>query len=152
MRARPFWSDRRNKIRFPIQRELRYKLLEENKIVASGQGVTRDIGSGGIALVLDQQVTPGAFIEVSMGWPALLDASCPMRLNVFGRVLRSSGSRTACTIDKYEFRTQARTLELVAPVRKDSMLVKWADGFRKEELRVRAAVAAAGAGSMQANG
>jgi hypothetical protein len=135
-------TERRTKHRFPIHREFRYKLLEEKTMVAAGGGETLDIGSGGVGLFVDQQLPMGAFIELSISWPVLLGETCPMRLIAFGRVVRSNGRMAACTIDKYEFRTQARKLQIATPIRTDSMLQRWADGFRKESLKTRAAVSA----------
>ena len=129
--------ERRTKARFPIRRELRYKVLEDNTIVASGIGRTIDISSSGLAFDIDQTVKPGAFIELSISWPVLLDESCPMRLIVFGRVLRSGLQNSACSVDKYEYRTQARALQAVTPVRTDSMLQRWADGYRREITKAR---------------
>src|SRR5882672_5050732 len=100
--------DRRTKYRFPIHREVRYKLLHEGNLIGAGTGQSVNIGSGGVSLSLDRELLPGAFIELSMSWPILLNDACPMRFIAFGRVLRSVGRRSACTIDKYEFRTQAR--------------------------------------------
>ena len=60
-----------------------------------------------------------------------------MRLIVFGRVQRSSDMKAVCSVDKYEFRTQSRTYQPVMPGRTDSMLQRWADGFRRESLKVR---------------
>lgn len=135
-------SERRLKRRFPIQRELRFKLLEDDAIVAAGSGETIDVSSGGVAVNVDQPLGLGAFIELSISWPVLLDASCPMRLIVFGRVVRSEGNRVACTIDKYEFRTQARKLQVATPIRSDGMLQRWADQIRKENTKARAAAMA----------
>ena len=56
---------------------------------------------------------------------------CPMRLIVFGRILRCTGRKAVCTIDKYEFRTQARTVQTTPAIRADTMLQRWADGMRK---------------------
>jgi len=131
--------ERRAKLRFPMRRELRYKLLEENTIIAAGNGETVDMSSSGVAFSADQRLKPGSFIELSISWPVLLDQNCPMRLIVFGRVQRSSDEKAVCSIDKYEFRTQARTFQTTAPVRSDSMLQRWADGFRRESLRAREA-------------
>ena len=127
--------ERRKKARFAINRELRYKVLEGETIVEFGTGTTLDMGSGGMAFVTEHQLMVGAFIELSISWPVLLEDSCPMRLIVFGRVVRSNGRQTACTVDKYEFRTQARTLRQITPVRNDSMLQRWADNIRKESLK-----------------
>jgi hypothetical protein len=135
-------SERRTKFRFPLQRELRYKLLEDDTIIASGSGETVNVSSGGVGLTVDQPLAVGAFVELSISWPVLLDASCPMRLIVFGRVVRTWENRCACTIDKYEFRTQARTMQVATPIRTDGMLQRWAGGFRKEALKIRTAVSA----------
>jgi hypothetical protein len=131
--------ERRRKARFPMNRELRYKLLEGDRIVELGVGTTFDMGSGGMAFLTDHELRVGSFIEVSISWPVLLDDSCPMRLIVFGRVVRSCGRLSACTADKYEFRTQARVVRPVAPVRNDSMLQRWADNIRKESLKTASA-------------
>src|SRR5208283_163977 len=114
-------ADRRNKARFPINRDLRYKVLEGDTIVSSGLGTTLDMASAGIAFLTEGQIAAGSFIELSISWPVLLEDSCPMRMIVFGRVVRSSGRKTACTVDKYEFRTQARVPREVVPIRNDTM-------------------------------
>jgi len=132
-------NDRRTKFRFPIRRELRYKLLAGGVIIGSGTGFTDNVGSGGVAFSLDHELDAGTFVELSISWPALLDDTCPMRLIVFGRVLRSAGNQSVCTIDKYEFRTQARAIQAGAMTRSDSMLLRWADGMRREAPKVRVA-------------
>jgi hypothetical protein len=133
--------DRRKKFRFPIHRELRYKLLDNGVLIGAGTGQSLNMGSGGLAFTIDQELKPGAFIELSISWPVLLDDSCPMRFIVFGRVLRSVGRKSACTVDKYEFRTQARTFQTAPAVRNDSMLQRWAGGMRKENVKPRVATA-----------
>ena len=132
-------KDRRAKMRFPLQRELRYKLLEENDVIETGAGYTLDMGSSGVAFCADGDLTPGAFIELSISWPVLLDERCPMRLIVFGRVLRNCGRLSACTIDRYEFRTQSRSFA-TATVRQDSMLERWAS-FVRESAKLQQATA-----------
>jgi len=127
--------DRRSKYRFSIKRELRYKILEHGAMIGSGTGHSIDLGSGGMAFAAEHPLKPGAFVEVSISWPVLLDQTCPMRLIVFGRVLRSSEQRNVCSIDKYEFRTQARTCQGAAVPRSDGMLQRWAEGIRKESVK-----------------
>src|SRR5690349_19958764 len=82
-------NERRSKVRFPMRREMRYKLLKDGATSESGSGETIDIGSGGIGFSIGHDLPVGAFIELSISWPVLLDQSCPMRLNVFGRVVRN---------------------------------------------------------------
>ena len=103
-------SDRRAKSRFQIRRELRYRVLHEGRVVEAGTGSTVDIGSGGVAFRCDRMFSAGEQVELSISWPVLLEESCRMQLRVLGKVLRSEGERSICTVDKYEFRTQARVV------------------------------------------
>jgi hypothetical protein len=132
-------NDRRSKSRFAIERDVRYKLAEDGVVVAAGSGQTIDMCSGGVAFVAEQPLTPGGFVELSISWPVLLDETCRMRFIVFGRILRCTGRRTVCSIDKYEFRTQGRTFQASITTRGDGMLHRWADGMRKESLKSNAA-------------
>jgi hypothetical protein len=97
--------ERRTRCRFGIRRELRYKLVKGRRVLAAGAGHTIDVGSGGVAFSADHELEPGAAVEFSINWPALLDRTCPIRLVVFGRVLRGAGRTAVCTVDKHEFRT-----------------------------------------------
>jgi hypothetical protein len=133
-------KDRRTKHRFPLQRDVRYKMTEDGVQTAAGAGATMNIGSGGVAFTSDHSMHIGAFVELSISWPVLLDESLPMRLIVFGRIVRVGLQDAACSVDKYEFRTQSRTLTAVSSaVRSDSMLKRWVDGVRKEELKLESA-------------
>ena len=62
-----------------------------------------------------------------------------MRLVVFGRLLRCTGLTAVCTIDKYEFRTQSRTVQTTVAIRSDAMLNRWVDGMRKDTLKASGA-------------
>jgi hypothetical protein len=104
---------------------LRYKLVEGRTVLATGAGHTIDMGSGGVAFFAEDELKPGATVELSISWPALLDRTCPMRLVVFGRVLRGAGRNTVCSVDRHEFRT-ARASRTDTRVQLDSMLQRWA--------------------------
>jgi hypothetical protein len=114
-----------------MHRDMRYKLLEGEAIIASGTGATCDMSSSGVAFTSDRPLATGGFIEVSISWPAALEDGCPMRLIVFGKLLRSGLHRSVCTVEKYEFRTQARTLQFAVPARHDNKLQRWAKEYEK---------------------
>jgi PilZ domain len=128
-------SDRRGKSRFKIRRELRYKLLQDGKVVEAGPGVTDDIGSGGVAFRSDRPFRVGEVVELSISWPVLLEKRCPMQLSVLGKVLRSEGQRSVCSVDRYEFRTQARQAGNVQPIRNTAVLQRWAESSRRETMK-----------------
>ena len=127
-------KERRAKHRFSLERELRYKIMGERGPTVVGVGKTINLSSAGVLFAAEHPVESGLFIELSINWPVVLDDSCPMRLIVFGRVLRSDGRLAVCSIDKYEFRTSARASK-PAPVRNDGMLYRWATGIRRGVLR-----------------
>jgi hypothetical protein len=131
--------DRRGKLRFPIERELRFKVLKDATLLEVGTGHTSDIGSGGVLFSIDRDLVPGSFVQLSISWPVLLEGDCPVRLVIFGRVLRCADGQCACTINKYEFRTQARALDASRPHR-DTGLERWADTVRRDELKTRIAI------------
>ena len=99
--------ERRTKRRFHIEQEVRYKLLYGQRIAETGRGTTVNISSGGLWFTTDSTLTAGIPVEISMNWPVLLNDSCPMKLMIYGCVLRSNERGAAVAIERYEFRTQS---------------------------------------------
>ena len=102
-------GERRSKQRFPIEFPLQYKIVRNCRVTRTGTGTTVDISSSGIAFIADEPFNVGAYVELSITWPVLLNGSCPLKLVVEGRVVRSSRSSTAIRMDYHQFRTQGRT-------------------------------------------
>jgi c-di-GMP-binding flagellar brake protein YcgR len=101
--------ERRGKRRFQIEQEVRYKMLYGQRIAETGNGKTVNISSGGIWFSTESMLTTGMPVEVSMTWPVLLNDNCPMKLMIYGCVVRSNERGAAVAIERYEFRTQGRT-------------------------------------------
>ncbi len=100
------------------------------------------MGSGGVAFSLGCNVAAGTFIELSISWPVQLDNGTPMRLVVFGRVLRSGDGVSACTVDKYEFRTQARAPQVNTGLRGNVLPLRWAEHMTKQSPKISSTAAA----------
>jgi len=98
--------ERRTKRRFQIEQEVRYKMLYGQRIAETGTGRTVNISSGGVWFSTETMLTAGMPVELSMNWPVLLNDSCPMKLMIYGCVIRSSDKGAAVAIERYEFRTQ----------------------------------------------
>jgi len=124
--------ERRAKKRFVMEREIRYRVLEQDQIVAVGSGKTLNLSSNGVAFATQNALPPGAFIELSIAWPALHENRCPLQLVGYGRVLRSSGGIVACNLQKCEFRTMSRIVpENAWAARGDQNLRRWAEGVAR---------------------
>jgi hypothetical protein len=99
-------QDRRSKRRFQIEQDVRYKMLYGQRIAETGLGKTKNISSGGVWFSTESMLTTGMPVELSMNWPVLLNDSCPMKLMIYGCVVRSNDKGAAVAIERYEFRTQ----------------------------------------------
>lgn len=104
--------ERRTKRRFQIDQEVKYKMLYGQRIAETGVGRTMNISSGGVWFSTESMLTSGMPVELSMNWPVLLNDSCPMKLMIYGCVVRSNEKGAAVAIERYEFRTSgARTFQ-----------------------------------------
>lgn len=98
--------ERRAADRFPIEREVRYRILNKRNNHEEGTGRTINISSNGVLFTTDQILIPGKRLELSISWPAQLDNKCQLKLVARGRVTRLEQGRAAIEIQQYEFRTQ----------------------------------------------
>ena len=99
-------SDRRHSDRFPIEREVRYRVLNKRNAEDAGDGRTVNISSSGVLFTAEHMLLPGRRMELSISWPAQLNDQCALKLVARGRVVRFEGGRAALEIQQYEFRTQ----------------------------------------------
>jgi hypothetical protein len=101
-------SERRRSSRFPIERELRYKTLNQRTEILAGNGKTLNISSSGVLFTSDHELPVGTRLEVSISWPAQLNERCLLNLVARGRITRHLRGQLALQIQQYEFRTQSR--------------------------------------------
>ena len=125
-------KDRRGKSRFAIRRELRFKILEKEQVVSTGNGCTVNLSSQGVAFETPTTLSVGELLELSISWPVLLDETCLMQLVVFGHVVRTRKNVAACTIDRYEFRTQRRAIPISLRDADASSFRRWMAGPKLE--------------------
>ena len=101
-------SDQRLHRRYAISLDVQYKLRNKREVTGFGAGKTSNISSGGIFLQTGDALLTGGEIELQMDWPFFLDGSCPLKLVVQGKIVRSDGKGTAVRILRHEFRTSKR--------------------------------------------
>lgn len=104
----PGTTERRRSSRFPIERELRYKTLNQRTEPISGTGKTVNISSSGVLFTSEHELPIGTRLEISISWPAQLNDKCLLNLVARGRVTRQAKGQLAIQIQQYEFRTQSR--------------------------------------------
>ena len=99
-------SDRRRADRFPIERDLKYRVLNKKTNDEGGAGKTLNISSSGVLFKAEHLLIPGKRVELSISWPAQLNNKTALKLVARGRVVRCDGEHAAIEIHQYEFRTQ----------------------------------------------
>ena len=100
-------GERRHSDRFPIEREVRYRVLNKRGGEDTGEGKTLNISSSGILFTSEHLLLPGRRMELAVSWPAQLDNQVALKLVARGRVVRFEDGRAALEIQQYEFRTHS---------------------------------------------
>ena len=100
-------GERRGNDRFPIVRDVKYKVISGRGDPESGAGKTVDVSSRGVLFTAPKSLAPGKRVELAISWPAQLDGKCALKLVARGKITRCRGNQVAVEIDKYEFRTQS---------------------------------------------
>ena len=99
-------TERRSADRFPIERDVRYRVLNRRGSDESGLGKTVNMSSSGVLFTTDALLLPGKKLELAISWPAQLDNKCALKFVARGRVVRTESGMAAVAIQQYEFRTQ----------------------------------------------
>ena len=97
------FADRRRSPRKPLDRPVRYQVLNRKGEVALGQTV--DMSSTGLLFTTDKPLDLGRGIELLISWPASLDDGTRLKLVAKGSVVRNAPGMSAVRIGQYEFRT-----------------------------------------------
>ena len=100
-------SDRRHSDRFPIEREVRFRVLNKRGGEEAGEGKTLNISSSGVLFTSEHLLLPGRRLELAISWPVQLNNQVALKLVARGRVVRFEEGRAAIEIQQYEFRTQS---------------------------------------------
>jgi hypothetical protein len=115
--ANPVAAERRARLRYTVELDLRYKVTWRQQVLHEGSGKTCDFSRNGVFFRADQALPKGLAVELSIDWPMLLDGVCPLQLRISGKVLRSSEAGSAVKIMRHWFCTRSRSM---APGRQES--------------------------------
>lgn len=89
---------------YTIRAELDYKLLQNGQVLSAGRGETAMMSSSRVVFESETGLPPGILVELSVTWPVRLAEGVGLVLNVFGRIVRTSGNSVTLDILRHEFR------------------------------------------------
>ena len=98
-------GERRDDRRYPLQLELKWKLIRRRRVLDTGTGRTIDVSSGGVLFDAGRHLPEGLNVELSIAWPVLLHNVAPMQLVAIGKIARSGSRQVAMVTTQHEFRT-----------------------------------------------
>jgi hypothetical protein len=99
----PGLAERRLARRYPISLELKYYLVRRGQVVDRGAGHTVDISTGGILIENRRPLPRGVGIHVFVAWPAPDQTGERLELEIYGRIVRTEGNRTAIHMTRHQF-------------------------------------------------
>jgi hypothetical protein len=129
---RPKFLEKRKSSRYPVHQDLQYRVVDHKEGASAGAGLTLDMSGSGIRFSIQEGIQIGRVVEVSVDWPVRLDGTCPMKVVVVGRVVRSEAHWAALSILRYEFRTRGSGLAQGAALPRDG-----ADATRSRDRTAR---------------
>ena len=103
-------QNRRKTSRFPIVREIRYRVSTRENLFETGVGSTVNISSSGVMFSTDKPLLPGRRVEVAISWPAELNRSTALKLVARGRIVRTEDGHAAAELQNFEFKTMGAGL------------------------------------------
>ncbi len=109
MAKNPLWG----RLRFPIEMDVGYACLKHGRVSAVGVGKTLQISSREILFTTQYPLKTGDRVRLVLDWPAMLDNSCPMKLEICGSVVQSYARTAAVKIDRHEFRTRSPAIQVM---------------------------------------
>ena len=98
-------QNRRKTSRFPIVREIRYRIASRENLFETGVGSTVNISSAGVLFSTEKPLVPGRRVEVAISWPAELNKNTALKLVARGRIVRTEDGHAAAELQNFEFRT-----------------------------------------------
>ena len=107
----PRFIERRSKIRYPIELEVRF-LTPSTGPGVYGIGRTVNISTSGLLISSACVVEEDTRIHVMVQWPWALDGRVPLQLVGGGVVVRSDSSTFAVAVDSYQLRTMKQKAPL----------------------------------------
>jgi hypothetical protein len=82
-------DQRRDKLRFPIDQDVHYQCVKRGRLSAVSVCKTLQISSREVHFTTQHLLMQGERVPLDVDWPARLDSTCLMKLQIYGPVLRS---------------------------------------------------------------
>ena len=107
-------SERRTKVRYPIELTVQYQTLGL-QMPMCGAGQTLNLSSSGMLITAEHSLPEGCHLRVTIEWPTLLNGKTALQLVTTGKVVRQQESAFGISFDQYQFRTRKQKPAMTLP-------------------------------------
>jgi len=107
--AFPF--ERRLHQRYPITLDVEYEVPGGNGVRLIGFGRTVNISSRGVLLEISDPLPNRCRIRLSINWPFFLGGSIPLKLVMYGNIVRVAGNTIVVRVTGHTFHTAGRVMQ-----------------------------------------
>jgi hypothetical protein len=104
--------ERRSHQRYPITFDLEYEVRGRKGVRLMGFGRTINISSRGVLLEISDWIPNRCRIRLSINWPFFLGGSIPLKLLMYGEIVRVASNTIAVRVTGHTFHTAAREMQL----------------------------------------
>jgi hypothetical protein len=98
-------KERRSARRYPLKLDLTYS-ISETRAMQTVAGATSDLSSRSILFTAEALPPVGSMIEAQIAWPVQIGGEHPLRLVVFGPVLKRDTRGAVMLIKRYGFASE----------------------------------------------
>lgn len=101
---KPFGQHRRSSTRYPLELNLRYRVLDGLRTASRGSGTSKDISRTGVRFATPREIPVGSRVELTADWPARFGGIYPLELFMQGTVRRYENGEVAVELANWNFR------------------------------------------------
>lgn len=98
-------AEHRSHVRFPIRLRVEFIVGRGSLVFQRGFGRTVNISSTGVFVETKTALPANGSVKLLVNWPALLDGTHPLKLVLWGRIVRADGKGVGIKFTQHEFRT-----------------------------------------------
>jgi hypothetical protein len=106
-----FRFERRSHERYPIRFDVEYEVHGGKGVRQMGFGRTINISARGALLDISGPLPRQGPIQLSIKWPFHLDGSIPLKLLMYGKIVRVASNRIAVRVTGHTFHTAGRAMQ-----------------------------------------
>jgi hypothetical protein len=99
-------GDRRDSVRYALQLRMRYRVMDGDKVLWSGNSMTEDLSRTGVRFQACHEIPADSRLEIAVEWPVPFGGIYPMELDLTGSIVRRNDGEWVARVAHWRFRVR----------------------------------------------